>query len=115
MQLGLQERDADQQVLVGRPVRKRWDRDISVEIVQYFAAVFVQAVKSRRGGETDRLKVLEEQADLGRGRAAGSAHRVIDAGDRADVVNSACQWLHPVILPGGRPRYAGNRQPVILS
>lgn len=89
MQLGLQERGADQQVLVGRPVRKRWDRDISVEIVQYFAAVFVQAVKSRRGGETDRLKVLEEQADLGRGRAAGSAHRVIDADDRADVVNSA--------------------------
>ena len=53
-----------------------------------------------RGGETDRLKVLEEQADWGRGRAAGSAHRVIDAGDRADVVNSACQWLHHVILPG---------------
>jgi hypothetical protein len=61
---------ADQQVLVGRPVRKRWDRDSSVEIVQYFAAVFARAVKSRRGGETDRLKVLEEQADLARGRAA---------------------------------------------
>jgi hypothetical protein len=82
----------------------RGNCDVTVEVVQYFAAVFVQAAKPRGAGEADFVQVGQEEADLGRGGTTRSAHRVIDADDRAGVIDSACQWfflrpgIHAVIV-----------------